>query len=137
MSHTAKLQMVNLTNSKFTCADTSDYQMNTWAFNDIPMLDYNNTPVDFYSGHYDEDDGASAYYVIDDNSGFKFTIQGRSNNDSGHYLQVVSESTNYDYVIVTNTQGPIISPANAHDLNWSPCSTNAVYRIGYMNDAVL
>jgi hypothetical protein len=127
---------------------------------DVDLMDYKPFTIDFYDGHHDEDDGASATYTIEDSAGNpQFTIQFASHNyESLHYISVkcLSDASSKGYVVVTSGNGGVINLTSANDLYWylfepnanpdapanpDPHATSAndpaAYFIGYVNNAVM
>lgn len=160
MTHSATLQIVNATNFKLSKGNSSESQMEDFAFADVNNKAYQDFNVDFYSGHHDEDDGASVPYTIEDSSGNpQFTIQFKSHDyESLHYIAVkcLSDASSKSYVVVTNGNSGVAYPTNANDSYWylfepnanpddpanpDPHATSAndpaAYFIGYVNGAVM
>lgn len=144
MAHSTDFELLNVTTNKLTYSSSSshEYQMTNWQFSNVAPKNYTTFYVEFFSGHNDEDDGAEAYYTISDSSGNQFVIQGRSTNDSAHYLQVECQSGTTAYVlaipdttsgVITSSQQGIIEVLNSgnfHAINWYPYNANTTYKIG-------
>ena len=127
----ASLQLVNCTNNTLTGVALHQYQMNLWSFGAIPNMNYKVYPVEFYSGSYDEDDGAEAAFSM--NGENIFLLLARSDDSSGHYLQVQVQVTVPGMVLALAANGNVTGAQDPTGIKWMPLNNNqGTAELGYI-----
>jgi hypothetical protein len=122
MAEICTLYISNLTTTDLvTVTSPPPYQMTTWSFpSTIANMTTVGVDVQFYNGHYDEDDGAEQNYALSSNkSATLFDVYATSDNSSVHYLSVRSlGASNPQYAVIALCSGSTLLGASQSAVQW-------------------
>lgn len=127
----ASLQLVNCTNNGLTGLVDHKYQMDSWSFGAVANMNYKVYQVKFYSGSHDEDDSGEAIFSM--NGENVFLLQARSDDHSGHYLQLQIPVTVPNMVLAIAPNGNVTGAQDPASIKWIPLSDNqGTVQLGYI-----
>lgn len=121
MSVQCTIQIVNYTSDYLFGNVDHQYQMDLWSFGKVPAKNYNTYGVRFYSGSFDEDDGAEA--TFSNSTGNIWQLQARTDEESVHSLQVEVLGNADTFVIASSGTGSITSAIDPTSVSWNPLNT--------------
>ena len=117
------LYITNVTDQDLnTTSSNKPYQMTTWQFPNIPAGATVGVDVQFYTGSYDEDDGAEQNYTFGTGSVSNvIDVYATSDDHSGHWLSVRSLGGSAPtYCVVAICGSGTIPAADVGAIGWHP-----------------